>query len=117
MLPHQLSNGICSLNENEDRLTKTVEMLISPKGEVIDYKIYNSVIRSRKKMTYENVQLILDDKSIPEGYEDFELDLICMDLLSNILSEKRDERGNIDFASRDLTITKENGVTKFEEKN
>ena len=116
MLPHQLSNGICSLNENEDRLTKTVEMLINPKGEVIDYKIYNSVIRSRKKMTYENVQLILDDKSIPEGYEDFELDLICMDLLSNILSEKRDERGNIDFASRDLTITKENGVTKFEEK-
>ena len=69
MLPHKLSNGICSLNENEDRFAMSCIMHIDSKGNVTKYEITPSIIRSRKKMTYDNVNLILEDNIIPDGYE------------------------------------------------
>lgn len=110
MLPHQLSNGICSLNEKVDRLTKTVEMKINKNGKIIDSKIYDSVIRSRKKMNYDDVNLIIDKNQTVEGYEEFESDLKLMYELSKILSENSKQRGNIDFYSDELKVeVDENG--------
>ena len=107
MLPHKLSNGICSLNPNVDRLTKTVEITISPKGKVISYDIYKSAINSNKKMTYEDVNKILIDNNNVEGYEEYIEDLKLMRELTEILINQRKNRGNIDFASSELKINLE----------
>ncbi len=97
MIPHQLSNGICSLNEGVIRLTLTCDMTINPQGKVIDYDIYPSYIKSRKKMTYKNVNQILEAGKIPEGYEAFASDLKLMQELAHILRKEREGRGYIDF--------------------
>lgn len=104
MLPHQLSNGICSLNPNVDRLTKTVEITISPKGKVVSYDLYKSVIRSKKKMNYADVNSILLSGIVPEGYEEYVDDLKTMQELTEILIMLRKNRGNIDFASSEVKI-------------
>ena len=108
MLPHKLSNGICSLNPNVDRLTKTVEITISPKGKIISYDLYKSVIKSNKKMTYEDVNKILIENKNIEGYEEYIDDLRLMRELTEILISQRKNRGNIDFASNELKINLEN---------
>ena len=69
MLPHELSNGICSLNENEDRFAISCVMEIDKNGQTVDYSIFESVIKSRIQMTYKKVNMILSDKGIPEGYD------------------------------------------------
>ena len=107
MLPHKLSNGICSLNPNVDRLTKTVEITINPKGKIISYDLYKSVINSNKKMTYEDVNKILINNIKVEGYEDYIEDLKMMRELTEILINQRKNRGNIDFASSELKINLE----------
>ena len=107
MLPHRLSNGICSLNPNVDRLTKTVEIVINPKGKIVSYDLYHSVINSNKKMTYEDVNKILINKTVVPGYEDYIEDLETMKELTEILIYQRKKRGNIDFASNELKINLE----------
>lgn len=107
MLPHKLSNGICSLNPNVDRLTKTVEITINPKGKIISYNLYKSVINSNKKMTYEDVNKILIEGIMVEGYEEYIEDLKQMKELTEILINQRKNRGNIDFASSELKINLE----------
>ena len=67
MLPAELSNGICSLNEGEDRLTLTAEMEISEAGEVVTYRIYESVIRSAARMIYTDVSDILEESDLSES--------------------------------------------------
>lgn len=104
MLPHQLSNGICSLNPNVDRLTKTVEITISPKGKIISYNLYKSVIRSQMKMNYDDVNKILLKGIVPKGYEPFVEDLKTMQELTEILINIRKNKGNIDFASSEVKI-------------
>lgn len=104
MLPHKLSNGICSLNENEDRFAFTCDMIINDKGNVIKYEIYPSIIRSNKKMTYECVNQILEDNVVPEGYEPFENTLRLMNELSKILRKKMINRGYIEFESDEAKI-------------
>ena len=104
MLPHKLSNGICSLNENEDRFAMSCVMTIDNNGNVIHYDIYPSVIRSRKKMTYEEVNKILEEDTVPEGYEDFSNDLLEMFELSKILRKKMVNRGYIEFESDEAKI-------------
>ncbi|MBR3199149.1 MAG: ribonuclease R [Bacilli bacterium] len=118
MLPHKLSNGICSLNEKVDRLTKTVKMIINKNGKILDYEIYNSVINSKKKMTYEEVNEILENKVLIEGYEDYLEELNIMRELSIILTEKRKNRGNIEFSSDEIKaiVTKEGTPTSFEQR-
>lgn len=97
MLPHKLSNGICSLNPDVDRLAMSCVMEIDEKGNVNDYDIFESVIRSKKQMTYENVNQILEKNQIPEGYEEYVSVLKDMEELAQILRKNKDARGYIDF--------------------
>lgn len=99
MLPHRLSNGICSLNEGEDRLALSCLMKINANGEVMDYRIVESVIRVDRRMTYTSVKKILEDKDEQERkkYETFIPMFEEMGVLSGILRAKRKKRGSIDF--------------------
>ena len=97
MLPHKLSNGICSLNPNVDRLAVSCIMEIDKNGNVVDYDILQTVIRSRKQMTYKNVNKILEENIVPEGYEDYEEKLRLMLELAHILRKNKENRGYIDF--------------------
>lgn len=99
MLPHRLSNGICSLNAGVDRLALSCLMTINDKGDVVDYKIEETVICVNQRMSYTSVKKILEDKD-PEEIEKYQ-DLVPMFLqmqeLSGILRKKRQKRGSIDF--------------------
>ncbi len=97
MLPHKLSNGICSLNPNVDRLAISCIMKIDEKGNVLDYDITQSVINSKIQMTYKNVNKILEENVIPEGYESYVEKLTFMKELANILRHNKENRGYIDF--------------------
>ncbi len=110
MIPHQLSNGICSLNPGVERLTISCVMTINPSGKVIDYNIFPSVIKSRKQMTYKNVNKILEENIIPEGYEEFSENLKLMQELASILRSEKESRGYIDFGLDEAKIIQdENG--------
>ena len=97
MLPHKLSNGICSLNPNVDRLALSCIMQIDKNGNVVDYDILQTVIRSRKQMTYKNVNKILEENIVPKGYEEYEDKLRLMLDLAHILRKNKENRGYIDF--------------------
>ena len=104
MLPHKLSNGICSLNENEDRFAFSCEMIIDDNGDIGHYEIFKSIIRSRKKMTYEEVNKILEENTTSEDYKPFEKTLLLMNELSKILRKKMIRRGYIEFESTEAKI-------------
>ncbi len=97
MLPHKLSNGICSLNPGVDRLAQSCVMEIDKKGKILSSEIFESLIRSRKQMTYENVNKVLEENIVPEGYEEFEDVLKQMAELASILRKEKIARGYIDF--------------------
>ena len=110
MLPHELSNGICSLNPNVDRLAMSCVMEIDNTGEVVEYDIVQSVIKSRKQMTYKNVNKIIEEDIIPEGYEEFADTLKEMKKLADILRKNKVNKGYIDFDIDEAKIiTDENG--------
>lgn len=98
MLPKELSNGICSLNPNSDRLTLSLKMTINNKGKVIANDFYQAVINSNYRLVYDDVNDFLDDKN-ESIYTDEILKekLLLFDELYKILRAKRDERGAIDF--------------------
>jgi ribonuclease R len=99
MLPTALSNGICSLNPNADRLTLTCEMDISPTGDIMRYEIYESVINSNERMTYTAVREILVDRD-PAQRKRYNARLKEFDLMAelmDVLRSKRAQRGSIDF--------------------
>ena len=97
MLPHKLSNGICSLNEGVIRLTQSCVMKIDEKGNVIDYDIFPSFIKSRKKMTYKKVNDILMRNIIDSEYSEYADILKSMNNLAHILRNNKVRRGYIDF--------------------
>jgi len=99
MLPHELSNGICSLNPNQDRLTLSVFMEIDKKGNVVDHKILEAVINSKKRCVYDDVSDYLenDDEKAKEKLNLILTELKQMEELMYILNEKRERRGSIDF--------------------
>lgn len=98
MLPKVLSNGICSLNQGEDRLTLSIEMRINQKGQVVDYEIFESVINSKFRMNYDEVSNLLESiDEYDERYKLFEKELKECEKLANILMNKRRKRGAIDF--------------------
>lgn len=97
MIPHKLSNGICSLNEGVIRLTMSCVMKINERGKVVSYDIFPSFIKSRKKMTYEAVNDILMRDIVAEGYEEFAATLKKMNELAHILRKEKESRGYIDF--------------------
>ena len=105
MLPHKLCNGICSLNEQVDRLTLSCLMTIDQNGNVIDHEIVESVINSNRRMTYTDVNAILEnnDAELIEKYSELVPMFYMMRDLAKILRDKRKARGSIDF---DLAETK-----------
>ena len=121
MLPKELSNGVCSLNPGEDKLTLSVEMIINKEGKVTDYKIFESILKNRYRMTYTDVSEILEnnDEELSEKYKEILPMLKNMEELSLILRRKRELRGAIDFEFPETKIiTDETGkaidVTKYE---
>lgn len=97
MLPHKLSNGICSLNPGVERLAISCVMEIDNNGKTVDYEIFPSIIKSRLQMTYKKVNQVIEKNEIPEGYEPFVNDLKLMDELSQIIRRAKINRGYIDF--------------------
>lgn len=104
MLPHKLSNGICSLNPNVERLTQSCVMEIDNKGNVVSHEIFESVIKSRIQMTYKKVNKWLEQDIIEEGYEPFTEKLTLMKELADILRQNREARGAIDFETDEAKI-------------
>lgn len=104
MLPHELSNGICSLNPNVDRLAMSCVMEIDENGKTVDYEIFESVIRSRIQMTYKKVNSVLEDNVVPEGYEEYEKSLRLMAELAEVLRKFKVRRGYIDFGVQEAKI-------------
>ena len=99
MLPHALSNGICSLNEGVDRLALSCIMTVNDKGMVVDHKIAETVVRVDRRMTYTSVKKILEENDEEEiaKYEELVPMFKLMEELAAILREKRRKRGSIDF--------------------
>ena len=99
MLPHALSNGICSLNAGVDRLALSCIMTINSKGVVVDHKIAETVVRIDRRMTYTSVKKILEERDAEEitKYEEFVPMFELMEELASILRAKRKQRGSIDF--------------------
>ena len=99
MLPHTLSNGICSLNAGEDRLALSCIMTINEKGSVIDHKIAETVVHIDERMSYTSVKKILEEEDALEieRYRELVPMFKLMAELSRILREKRTQRGSIDF--------------------
>ena len=97
MIPHKLSNGICSLNEGVIRLTMSCVMVINPKGKVVDYDIFTSYIKSKKKMTYKKVNDVIVRGVVAPGYEEFVDKLHLMNELAKILRKEKIGRGYMDF--------------------
>jgi len=104
MLPHKLSNGICSLNPDVERLAMSCVMEVDEKGQTVDYDIFESVIKSRIQMTYKKVNKILKGEETPEGYEPYVDSLLLMKELSNIIRKGKLERGYIDFDTDEAKV-------------
>ncbi len=106
MIPHRLSNGICSLNRGVDRLTLSCEMEINPSGNVVQHEIFAAVINTAERMTYEVVNKILVDKDEPLREQYAPLVPLFEDMadLAKILRHKRIKRGAIDFDFKEAQI-------------
>jgi len=106
MIPHRLSNGICSLNPRVDRLTLSCEMEVNEHGEVVSHEIFQSVIRTTERMIYSDVNKILVDKDeeLRKRYEPLVPMFELMAELADILRNKRMKRGAIDFDFKEAKI-------------
>ncbi len=101
MLPKKLSNGICSLHPGVDRLTISCEMLIDNKGEVIDSKIFPSIINSKYRLTYDDVNEMIINNKCSEEFMPIYSVILEMNKLKNILSKKRTNRGSFNLEDKD----------------
>lgn len=106
MIPHRLSNGICSLNRGVDRLTLSCEMEINEYGEVVSHEIFEAVIRTTERMTYEAVNKILvnKDEQLREKYKPLVPLFEEMEELAQVLRKKRMKRGAIDFDFKEAQV-------------
>ena len=107
MLPKALSNGICSLNPHEDRLTLSVDMELTPDGTVVNHEIYESVINSAERLVYDDVSDLLEknDSEIGDRYAHIREELFMMNNLAVRLSKNRHDRGSLDFDLDEADIT------------
>ena len=107
MLPKALSNGICSLNPGEDRLALSVDMELTPEGELAGHEIYESVIHSKARLVYDDISDMLEnhEPSVLEKYTDIKDDIFAMGQMAAKLREKRSERGSLDFDLDEAHIT------------
>ena len=117
MLPRELSNGICSLNEGEDRYTLSCTMEINSKGNVVSSDVYKAVINVTKRMNYHDVQAILDNsnKEITKKYKDYIINFKLMEELAKILKNKRAEQGylNLDIPESKIDLDINGRVTNI----
>ena len=105
MLPKEISNGICSLNPNEEKLTFTCDMEITPEGKVVSADTYNSIIKTVYRMTYDNVNKIFEgDKEVTKEYESIKEMCFTMLELSKIIREIKYKRGSIDFELPEIQV-------------
>lgn len=112
MLPQTLSNGICSLNQREDRFTLSVEMEVTPSGEVIDSEVFKAVINVTKRMSYTDITKILEnsDKEVVKKYEPYLEEFRKMEELAIILQKRRKMMGSLDLDLPESKVTlDENG--------
>ncbi len=100
--PKEISNGICSLNPHEDKLTKTLIIDIDETGKVLDFSLVNAIINSNYKMNYDDVDNVITNKEIKEDYKPFTKTLLQMQELSLLLSEMRKKRGALVFTKQEL---------------
>ena len=112
MLPKELSNGICSLNEGQDRYALTVEMKIDENGEVLEHNIYESVIKSCHRLTYDEAYAVLCGEHI-EKIADISEDLLVMNQLSKIIENRRVKNGALDLeiAESEIAVDENFNVT------
>lgn len=109
MLPVELSNGICSLNPKVDRLAVSCIMEIDRNGNRLNYRIFKSVINSKKKMTYEDVNRVFDGENL-DDYKEYKNVLFKMLELSEILNKTKKLRGEVEFSSPEVKlVVDENG--------
>ncbi len=108
MIPHKLSNGICSLNEGVIRLSMSCVMEIDHKGKIVNYDIFPSYIKSNKKMTYDKVNDIIVRNVVDPEYKPFAEKLIQMNELHKILRKEKISRGYIDFELDEAKIIQDN---------
>ena len=104
MLPHELSNGICSLNPGVERLAISCIMEFDGVGKQLDYEIFPSIIKSRKQMTYKKVNDILERDIVADDYKEYEKDLRLMNELAHILRKMKEKRGYVDFGVNEAKI-------------
>lgn len=106
MIPHRLSNGICSLNRGQDRLVLACEMEVNKHGNVVEHEIFEGVINTTERMTYENVNKILvdEDLAVIKEFEALVPHFQAMANLAEILREKRMKRGAIDFDFKEAKV-------------
>ena len=104
MLPHELSNGICSLNPGVERLAVSCVMEFDGVGKQLDYEIFPSIIKSRKQMTYKKVNDILERDIVADDYKEYEKDLKLMNELAHILRKMKEKRGYVDFGVNEAKI-------------
>ena len=98
MLPKELSNGVCSLNPNEDKLTLSVIMVINKSGELLSHHITEGIIKTKERMTYDDVTKILEgDTYLTKKYEHIYKDILVIHELAQILRNNRMSKGSIDF--------------------
>ena len=121
MLPRELSNGICSLNEGQDRYTLSVSMEIDNKGKIISSEVYKGIINVTRRMSYKDVQAILDNSNeeIVTKYKDYIADFKLMEELAKILKEKRITKGylNLDIPESKIILNQDGyaiDVCKYE---
>lgn len=113
MLPERLSNELCSLNPNVERLTRTVEIELDKNAKVTSYKTYHSVIKSKLKMNYDDVFDIITGKEAKSEYKPFVNDLMILKELSEKLTKIKIERGYTSFDSEELKFVRDElGNTK-----
>lgn len=104
MLPEELSNGLCSLNPGVDRLTVTIKMKIDKKGKVLDYDFYESVINSDHRLVYDQVSDLLEGKNNIYNDDILVEKLHLMKDLHQILQDKRELKGALDFDFKETMI-------------
>ena len=121
MLPRELSNGICSLNEGQDRYTLSVSMEIDEKGKIIYSEVFKGIINVTRRMSYKDVQAILDNSNeeVVEKYKDYIADFKLMEELAKILKDKRLTKGylNLDIPESKIILDQDGyaiDVCKYE---
>lgn len=113
MFAHKISNGICSLNPNVDRLAMCYTTIFDAKGKVIDFKVEEAIINSKKKMTYSAINDIIQKEEVKEDYKDFLKEIYIMYELSLLIYSNFLQNGYLNFESVESEITlDEEGITE-----